>query len=174
MDEIRFVNEYTRDEGCTKEIYKFWFFKRPLIRILFWYFASMELLALVNILFNPIWSTEWILVGSYFFIFCGLMYFAYRAQVRAVVKRDRELAAGRELVCTTEISDSEITIFALDSKQTLSFDIMKYAFLTKSYIVLVTRAKHMIIFKKDGFAKGSCDEFVAYLKARGIKIKGKG
>lgn len=173
MENKLFINEYTRNEETAKEIYGFWFFKRPLMRVLFWYFAVCAVLGVANVIFNPFWSIESLLFVLYLAIYCGLMYFCYRSQVKTMVKRDVEMSGGRDLICTTTVCDDGISVESLDSKQTYSWEIIKFAFITKSYIILVTKARLMFIFKKDSFTLGDADGFLAYLKNRGIKVKGK-
>ena len=102
-----------------------------------------------------------------------MMIISYRSQVKMMVKRDREMANGRELVCNVTVTDGEITFSALDGKNSVSLENLKYAFQTKSYIVVVTNAKLMYLLKNDGFTVGNAEEFIVFLKEKGVKIKGK-
>lgn len=72
----------------------------------------------------------------------------------------------------SEVTDSEITVFALDSKQTVNLSVMRQAYITKNYIVLISSARYMWILKRDGFTVGDPTGFVDLIRSKGIRIKG--
>ena len=43
----------------------------------------------------------------------------------------------------------------------------------ESYVVVITKARLMFIFRKDSFTEGDADGFIAFLKEKGIKVTGK-
>ena len=69
------------------------------------------------------------------------------------------------------ISEEKIVLSDLGNNTELKLSVMKMAFGTKNYIVLITKANHMIILKKDSFTKGSSDELVEFFKQKGVKVK---
>jgi hypothetical protein len=55
----------------------------------------------------------------------------------------------------------------------MTFDKIKGAVQTKNLILLRTKANMIWIFRKDSFSVGSKEEFISFLKNKGIKVKGK-
>lgn len=173
MDEIRFVNSFVRDKSTAKEIYGWWYYKRPLF-VAFYIIMALYLLSFIlGFTFAPGEMLGDIPVFA--FIIFGIFIFnlSYFSQVRAMVKRDAEMSGGRELLSTVTVSDSEAVVTSFDSRTAISLEKMRYAFATKNYIVLVTKARLMMILKKDAFTVGDTDGFISFLQSKGIKVKGK-
>ena len=171
MNETLFENRFVRDRSAAKEIYGYWFYRRPLfvaiyvyfgIYILFWLFASANGLMSFSEGATPVIM---ILFAS------ALFAFSYFSQVNTMVKRDKELSGGGQLVCEISVTDTEVIHVAAENRQSVAFSGIKKAVLTKGYILLITEAKFMYVMKKDSFTKGECDSFIAFLKEKGIKIK---
>jgi hypothetical protein len=101
------------------------------------------------------------------------MFISYRSQVKALVQRDREMSGGDPLCCEITVSDEEMTLTALESRSPVSINNLKSAFVTENYIVVITKARLMFIFRKDSFTEGDADSFIAFLKEKGIKVTGK-
>jgi hypothetical protein len=87
-----------------------------------------------------------------------------------VLKRDRELFDG-EISISTVVTDQYLESIAPDGTVKLSFDKIKKARQTKNLILLHTKTNLTFIFRKDGFTQGSVDEFKAFIRSKGIKIK---
>lgn len=173
MNEILFENKFVRDKAAIKEIYRYWFFKQPIIILVYVMFGLWTISYILGSIIDPWFAFD----NSYTLIIiifcCFLMVLSYLSQVRMMVKRDSELADGGELICTVSVTDSEITNSALESNTKASFDKVKLAFITKNYVVVVTKARIIYIFKKDSFTIGDTESFVAFLKSKGIKVRGK-
>lgn len=173
MDEIRFVNSFTRDKSTAKEIYGWWYYKRPV----FVAFYIIMAIYLFSFILGFILSPGEMLgdLPVLFFILFGIFIFnlSYFSQVRAMVKRDAEMSGGRELLSTVTVSDSEAVVISFESRTAISLENMRYAFTTKNYIVLVTKARLMMILKKDSFTQGDTEGFISFLQSKGIKVKGK-
>lgn len=171
--QARFENSFVRDEDTAKEIYQYWFFKKPTMVAIYAILAFYSLACIVGLCFD-FENAEDFMPPCVLAVFLPvMMIISYRSQVKMMVKRDREMANGRELVCNVTVTDGEITFSALDGKNSVSLENLKYAFQTKSYIVVVTNAKLMYLLKNDGFTIGNAEEFIVFLKEKGVKIKGK-
>ena len=171
--ENRFENKYVRNESTAKEIYKYWFFKRPLsiaIYVILGYYSLSCILGLA-VDFQAAKDTLPILAMIAFYV--AVMIISYRAQVKMMINRDREMAHGEELVYEIGVNDTEITLCAREGRSSILIGNLKYAFVTKNYIAVITKAKLMIILKKDSFTVGDCDGFITFLCEKGIKIRGK-
>ena len=78
---------------------------------------------------------------------------------------------GQILIKTT-VTDECVCITAPDGASgKLEYCNVNKAIQTKNLIILETKAKLFYVFAKDGFTKGSKEDFVAFLQSKGIKIK---
>lgn len=173
MDDIRFENSFTRDKNTAKEIYGWWYYKRPLF-VAFYIIMALYLVSFIlGFTFAPGEMLGDLPVFAFIIFAIFLFNLSYFSQVRAMVKRDAEMSGGRELLSTVTVSDSEAVVTSFDSRTAIAFENLKYAFATKNYIILVTKARLMVILKKDSFTKGDTDSFISFLQGKGIKVKGK-
>lgn len=173
MKDILFVNEYVRDKSTAKELFGWWYYKRPLFVVVYIYLTLYFLSIVIGLFISPDSAIEFIPIAIFILIGYVVFAFSYRSSVKAMIDRDREVSGGAELVETVTVTDTDTTVSLLESKTTIALDNMKYAFITKNYVTLVTKARMMVILKKDGFLMGNCDDFIAFLREKGIKIKGK-
>ncbi len=170
--EIRFKNKYIRDKSTAKNIYGYWFFKRPIIIVVYVLIFLNALSCTLGFVFDPEGASELVAPFAFLVFSCALIITSYFSQIKTMVKRDEEMAGGRELICETRVTDSEITTESLGNESTLGLEGIRYAFVTSEYIILVTKAKRMFIFKKDGFTVGDSESFIAFLRENSIKVKG--
>lgn len=97
--------------------------------------------------------------------------YCYFRQVNAVVKRDEEVH-GNEIAVETIVTEEYIqSTAATGAVNKLGYDKIRYAVQTKNLILLRSKANLIYIFRKDTFTKGTLDDFVTFLKAKGIKVK---
>ena len=171
MENALFKNEFVRDKNTAKEIHGYWFFKRPLMIVIYALFGVYTALILLTSILFPEISADFSIVSLMVLAYLALLIIPYRMNVNAMVKRDEELAKGREFLCEISVTDTEIIHTALENNQSIGFESISHAFITKSYVAVVSKARIIYIFKKDGFTVGDCDGFVAFLKEKGIKIK---
>jgi hypothetical protein len=170
---VLFENRFVRDESTAKEIYGYHFFKRPLMITLYVLIALNALLRSISFILGTLGPIDAFLTVILPLLIILLVFVAYRSQVKALVSRDAESAGGGEFFNELRVSDGDITITTPISSQSVGLDKMKYAFMTKGYICVVTKANLMYIFKKDSFSVGDGDSFLAFLREKGIKVKGK-
>ena len=173
MNETLFENRFVRDEATAKEIYGYHFFKRPLMIALYVMIALNVLIRIPGLIFDyDSWDDSLLpLVLSLFILV--MMFVAYRSQVKALVSRDDENAGGEEFFNELRVTDSEMSITSPVGSQSIGIDKLKYAFVTRNYICVVTKARLMYIFKKDSFTTGDGYGFIAFLREKGIKVRGK-
>ena len=97
----------------------------------------------------------------------------YHFQVKTVIARDLEThgkAVGVEITVTDEFIESKASTGAVCK---LDYGNIRVAVQTKNLIILRTRANLLYNFKKDSFTVGRAEEFLLFLKSKGIKVKGK-
>lgn len=174
--EILFENSHVRDKATVKEMYSYEFFKKPKQIVLFALLAFFVILYVgVNIweyVYYGIWSMEyWIFVP--WLLISLLEFLMYKVSVKTTLKRDLEVC-GKELEAKFKVtSDSIIGESMTGSVTETGFDKIKSAVQTKNLIILRSKANLLFVFRKDGFSIGTKEDFVAFLKNKGIKVRGK-
>ena len=167
--ESLFENTYIRDKKVAKEIYGYFYFRRKFYIIVYIMlviaFAANLVTAICGYSYN---LPAFILIPLLF----ALPFYSYFRQVSILVKRDKE-AHGDVVELNTVVTEDFIQITVLTSVSKVEFDKIKSVIQTKNLILLRTKANMLVIFQKDGFTKGDKDEFVSFLKNKGIKVKGK-
>lgn len=170
--DIRFENEFVRDEQTAKEIYGYWYFKKPIMIAMYVILGIYSLSCILGFIVDFESAKEAMPIFVMIIFVVALMLFSYRSQVKAMVQRDKEMSGGNPLNCRISVSDDEITLSTLENRTPVSMSNLNGAFVTKNYIVVITKARLMFIFKKDSFTVGNSDGFIAFLKEKNIKIKG--
>lgn len=171
MDVALFENKFVREKETIKEIYKHWFFGRPVMICVYVLLCVYALSISLGLIFDPANAGEF-LVPFVLLIFTGiLMLISYHSQVKTMNLRDEELSGGRELLCEISVTEGEIVHSVLENRQSVSMASIKYAFITKNYVVVVSKAQMMYILKKDSFTVGDAEGFISFLRGKGVKIK---
>lgn len=173
MNETLFENRFVRDEATAKEVYGYYFFKRPLMIALYVIIAINALAHILTLILGFSEVKDVYLPFILLAFILAMMFVAYRSQVKALVSRDDESAGGEEFFNELRVTDSEISITSPVGSQSIGIDKLKYAFVTRNYICVVTKARLMYIFKKDSFTIGDSYGFIAFLREKGIKVRGK-
>jgi len=87
-----------------------------------------------------------------------------------MIKRNREAGEEDRPVCTI-VTDEYIQVNAPNgAKAEVQYSNIRRVTRTKNLILLHSRANLMYIFRNDAFCCGGKDEFVAFLREKGIKI----
>jgi len=176
-----FENEIVCDRDVYKEYYKKICFRRPFaITVLVFFgtcfFASIFLL--INQSCSIITSSQnlkSIPESIYFYsvlfpLFLALRIWQYFRIVKISLARDMEMNNGktRELLRIVTPEKIEIACNADESKISYHWSSVKKVIETKNLIILLTEAKMGIIFKKDGFTKGTYEDFIFFLRGIGL------
>ena len=166
--EVLFENSYTRDEKLIKEIYRYEYFRRKLLII---FDIAMILCLLSNVLILIVekhcyWGV-FILAPLYFLY----KFFCYWRQVRMILKRDQEVH-GKEISVETIVTNEYIQNTAsTGAVNQLAYENIRNVVQTKNLIYLRSEANLVYIFRKDAFTKGNAEDFIKFLKDKGIKVK---
>ena len=169
--EVLFKNSYTRNKELAKEFYRAFFFRG---KLLWSVYVLMALSFLVNIVFVLIGEDYNIGVLIFVPLFIAFLVFSYFSQVKSMIRRDAEIY-GKRVDVETVVTDSFIQITASTGEVgKIEYDKIKDAIQTKNMILLRSKAKLVYIFRKDTFEIGTKEDFIAFLKIKGIKIKGRG
>ncbi len=166
--EILFQNSYEKSEELIKEVYRYLHFKRKFRVVLN---VIIIVCLLVNVLSAIFYGEFYWWAFIYAFFVWAYQIFCYFSQVRTVLRRDEELN-GEELFVETIVTNDFIQNKASNGAvNELEYCKVKSAAQTKNLILLRSRANLIYIFRKDSFTKGTKEEFLAFLKEKGIRIK---
>ena len=166
--EILFKNSFIKTEEWIKEVNKYAFFKRPIFVVfhlliflaLCWGIYKLLFLRIIDILFLfiPIW---------WFFLF---LFFYFKIN-KTTLKRNKEIYGDNSEVVSEVTKDSIKQVHSNGTQYQIYYDIIKKGYLTQNYILLHSKANILYTFRKNGFSIGNEEEFLKFLRNKGIKIK---
>ena len=163
-----FKISYVRDKKWLKFLYKIMLFRRPIMII-------FNVLILLYFVFGIAFSV----VNHYVeFVFLGIpllwfiyIYFVYNRSVNIALKRDLEIH-GKPIETSMFITDENIRyVQSTGAEFFTNYSDIKKVIRTNQYVVFYTKTKLYCAFKDDDFSVGNIEEFLLYLKNKGIKVK---
>ena len=166
--ESMFENRHVSDKQMYKDLYRYVFFLRKPVIVCY---AVLFFGLIVDVI-------EWIyakesfeLTGMFlvplFFLF---MILRYNYVVNTTVKRNIELH-GKEVSVKTDVYNDYFQITSsTGSVFKIDFNNIKKVMQTKKLILLMSKEKQIFVLSKDGFTKGTPQEFLAFLKRKGYRI----
>lgn len=171
MDNILFVNEYTRTKDTMKEVYQYWYFKRPL-SVIFYVFVALNVIIRLFTLLTEGYVDP---LTTFLVVFIGLLYPSlYFIQLHSASKKDSQLMHNSDMKATIYVSADRFYPSLDNENVYIDISSVNYAFETGSYIVLVMKSTRlMLMFHKEGFTTGSLDGFISHLREKKIRIKGR-
>ena len=166
--EILFKNTYTKTEEWIKEINKYTFFKRPIFLVLYLLCFLALCFGVYKILFLHIIDILLLFVPIWWVILVLLLYFKTN---KNTLNRNRELYGENAEVVSEITKESIKQVHSNGTQYHIYYDTIKKGYQTKNYILLHSKANILYTFKKDGFSVGNEEEFLMFLRNKGIKIK---
>lgn len=167
--EILFENSYIRNKEWAKAVYGYITFCRPFMIACNVYFVLYIVFAVVRlIIFRDI---DMYLMYSFILpiIFVFSQVCAYAQNIKITLNRDLE-AHGKHIEVRTSATDECLTIVQSTGSETrLNYADVKKAIQIKKYIFLQTKTKLLYTFKKDGFSVGKEEDFLEFLRNKGVK-----
>ncbi len=165
MNEPLFKNSFVREKQMYKELYQSYYFKTPIFLILYVLFAIQILISFSVSMGNGLFA-----------LFCGslivlLGVFVCSLNIKTALARDNERGNGKELLNELFVYDDSIELEMFGNKDTLSFSNIKRVSESKNYIFVQTKARMAYVLKKDSFTLGTSDEFIEFLKSKGVKVQ---
>ena len=166
--EILFENSYIRNKELAKEIYRYYYFQRKWL-VVCYVLISLSFLANILIsIFEKTYNWGILIFAPLYFLF---QLYCYFRQVNTMVKRDDEIH-GKEISVETIVTDEYIqNTAATGAVNKLEYDKIRNSVQTKNLILLRSKANLIYIFRKDAFTKGTKDDFISFLKVKGVKVK---
>ncbi len=165
--ETLFENSYIRDREWAKAVYGYITFRRPVMIAFNIYFLLCIVCDVVGLIIVKNVNMYLCIIPI---MFEFLQVLSYAQNIKITLNRDLE-AHGKHIEVRTSVTDECLTIVqSTGSEIRLNYADVKKAIQTKKYIYLQTKAKLLCTFKKDGFSVGKEEDFLEFLKNKGIKI----
>ena len=168
--DILFKNVYIRNKQTAKEIYSYYFFKRPLLAVCYIVMLIAFVPNLIGVILGDMTGVFGVVITVFVF---AIQIYRYFACVNLMTKRDTE-SLGENPTIEMTVTDEKIeTCSSKGAITALDFKSIKYAVQTKNYIIIFTKANLVHIFEKNSFTLGTSEGFLLFLTAKGIKVNGK-
>ncbi len=171
--EPKFENKYTRTPEVMKEFLLHVSLNRPIGWIIL---ALWVETAIVNVYYWLTFESGEHLF-SIVFTFCiatlilPLSVLLILKNAKIQIRRDRETNGGELVEVSVTVTDDTLTTTTPCASATVKWNDIKRVSKTKNLILLVTQTKLCYIFKKDAFTLGTEEEFSAFLRTKGFKVK---
>ena len=176
MQENLFEYRYEDNDEYLLDYLKFVHFRMPsrivyivicLLFVLYFTFFAVYYTA------NQVPGTWYYWVGAFGFgaLYLFLFVFGYKRDISLAKKRRSEMFGNTPVVYEAYVTDSEVKIVntANHAETVFALSSVVKVYETKTIIVLKTGGRLMSLFSKDGFTKGTAEEFVDFLHKKGIK-----
>jgi len=171
MEKI-FENKHTRDEEFYAEYYRYFSFKRPktifICGFLFVVFL-IGLLALFRIIeVGSMLTLVYIVLPL---VGWATILFRYFNLKKMSYARDLELGNGAPIEVRSVLTEEGIGVYKGDAETPHHVDLSNIGKVaeTKNYYLLLSVARQSFVFRKDGFLKGTTEEFLEFLEEKGIR-----
>ena len=171
MNEMLFKNEFVRDESCAKALYRYWYFKRPML-VAFYCYGALCTIGSIFATVSGLCDIELTVALLLVVLFSVILFVAsYFANVRMMVKRDREISDNGNLYSTVMVDEEKITHTTSSGSISVKLDQVKSVARNNGYIFIMTKASLAYAMKEDSFTIGDSESLFEFLKSKGIKVK---
>ena len=175
MSDIRFENEYIRDEAVVRE--------SAATNTVFRSGRGRNLVILSLILAATLGGAGLLLdniaiaiYGGVFLLFVAVIrlvsYISLRVRVKRIMRLDAHITAGREPTCRVTITSKDLIFTLIDNTRVIPLRSIQYATVTKNLIIFVTNGSYVYPMRKDSFTTGDTIGCIAFIKAIGMEIRG--
>ena len=166
--DILFKNSYVKSKDDIKDFYRFYCFKRKWIIafdiMIGISFCANVLSALLGYSYNIS-----VFVGTALFV--ALQFFSYFYLVKKIETRDRNLYQGEIKVELAATNDYIRMLSSAGLDRQLGYDAITGVIQTKKLIFICSNDKLAYFIRKDSFEIGSEEDFLLFLKSKGVQVK---
>ncbi len=164
--EILFENSYTRDKEWVQDATRWAFFRRPVLIVSDLILLLYFIMGIYEMAVNRVVYVYWFLIPL---ALIGVTLFRYKRTVTLSLKRDIEMH-GKEIDVTSVVTDEHICYkHSSGTEYTLHYSDIKKVVQAKKYIYLISKSKTVYSFKKEGFSVGTAQQFICFIKSKGIR-----
>ena len=184
MEKILFENQHKHSEQMYKEFAFHRFFKGStgiFFVVLSVLFVLLSVLFLVGFLYS-LYSTGVVYQDS---LVCSILslpvvvvwwlvlFAAYKGNTKFLCKQDLERNGGAYSEVKYTAYENEVTLEYINSeyknRTAITYESIKKVMQTKNYCFLISKAELVYAFKKDSFTLGTYEEFLIFLRSKGLK-----
>ena len=166
--EVLFENTFLRTKKVAKEMYGYFYFRRIGMNVCYLFFGVFFILGVYNFFVYKHVDLIFLLTGPIVYLF---QIFLYCYQVNSLVRRDEELFGGPTTIKSVVTEDSVRALAPSGGTNEVAYNNVRRAIQTENLIFLQTKANLLYVFLKDGFTLGTAEEFIAFLKSKGVRVK---
>ena len=170
MNEPLFKNTFIRDENTAVEFYKHHYFTSSRMKTLHIGIPIILAVDFIGALRTPIWLYFSLICLCLFILLYLRTYFLYKKSIKVSVARDKEINNGEPSIKDLLVFDDKIIQSSPISTITLLIENIKEVEVTQNFIYVITKSNWYYDFKKDSFTLGNADDFIEFMKSKGIKI----
>lgn len=170
--EAFFENKFICTKDYYTEYYKYIYFKKPLIIIINLILCIGLLINVLSIIFPDLlmenFETSVANIASILVIWCVEIYVFVRNKDLAY-KKDLEKNKGNPTEMQIVVTKEDIDVYTNTEKiSNIDFKNIEKTVKTKNYYILISKAKLGIALKKDGFTKGTQNQFEEFLRKKNL------
>lgn len=165
MNEPLFKNHFTRDKGTALEIVKGMLLLTFLMKIVYVLWAISLLSTLVTAIFQNKLAYLFQLPNIATYILLPLLLL-----LMCVALKSRNTPKGGQCEESFVITNDEMVWISAGKKRTFDIKDIAMYYNVKNYIIVIPKGRNHIIpaIKKDSFSLGDTQEFIDFLKSKGI------
>lgn len=165
-----FENQFICTKDYYTEYYKYICFKKPIMITINIILSISFVVSILSMIFPKIVVLDANMaetnIATVLIILCLQVYVFFRNKNLAY-NRALERNNGNPMEVKLAITEKNINIFINSEKDmNIEFTNIEKTIETKNYYILVSKAKLAIALKKDGFIKGTANEFEEFLKQK--------
>ena len=165
-----FENQFICTKDYYKEYYKYICFKKPIMITINIILSISFIVSILSMIFPKIVVLDANMaeanIATVLIILCLQVYVFFRNKNLAYNKA-LEKNNGNPMEVKLANTEKNINIFINSEKDmNIEFTNIEKTIETKNYYILVSKAKLAIALKKDGFIKGTANEFEEFLKQK--------
>lgn len=171
MNDPLFKNSFIRNKSTSTEIVKYMLLLTRLMKILYVVAAISFVINLAFILIDVFNPNIKIVPENYFSTVITYVFPAILLALMCFVTKARNTPKGGTSEESFIVTEDEIMWTSEGKELTLAIEKIAFYYNTKNYFLIIPNTKGVIIpaIKKDSFTLGSSDEFLGFLKSKGIK-----
>lgn len=166
--ETIFENQFTHTKEYYSEYYKYIQLKSPLMLIINTILGIGFIIAILSMIFPKFIVMDIANITgnilTVLIILCIELYIFYRNKDMAY-NRDLERNKGNPIEIKLLITENTINISSI-IEESIEIANIEKVIKTKNYYILISKAKLSIALKKDGFTKGTAEQFEEFLKRK--------
>ena len=166
--DVLFQNKYTRTEDWIKECNRYALFRTPLMMVVHILSALMIGNGLYELFFLRIIGVPAFASPILFYTVILLLYFRMNALTK---KRNKEMYGDRFEVISDITEESITQTLSNGATFVIPYTSIKRCAQTAHYLLLISDAKIIYALRKGGFTIGSDEEFLVFLRSKGVKVR---